>query len=396
MALRFTIDGTDDLEQRLSHLCDQVLDGVLGVTGRHRLKALVLGGGYGRGQGGVLRTSTGDDPYNDLEFYVFLRGNRLLNARRFHAALDAFGDKLSSAAQLHVEFKIESLERLRRSPISMFSYDLVAGHRTVFGGPKVFYRCDHHLLPETIPLSEATRLLFNRCTGLLLSREMLLPPGPDENHVHPGFGPNRSTRRESLDEEKLDFVGRNIAKAQLALGDSLLTANRLYHWDVRERHRRLCDLPEPGLQSLRQIVVHHAAGMEFKLHPIRARSPIEVLRAKHQEVALLARDLWFWTESRRLNHSFASPRDYADSTITKWDSPGWLNYVLNLRTFGMKAAFDPAAGRYPRERLLAALPVLLWEDTDRSAENLQALLHARAPDWRNLVAAYKAVWPSYG
>ena len=47
-----------------------------------------LGGGYGRGEGGVLRSpeSGEDQPYNDLEFYVFTRGSALIAERRFRRA----------------------------------------------------------------------------------------------------------------------------------------------------------------------------------------------------------------------------------------------------------------------------------------------------------------------
>ena len=149
-----------------------MLDGVRALVPSEKLEALVLGGGYGRGQGGVLKTETGDEPYNDLEFYVFLRGNRLRNGRLFGVALRELGDRLSPGARLHVEFKVDSLPRLRRSPVTMFSYDLVSGHRVLWGGEhrtsniqhptsngrqanddksldvgcsQVFHDCQHHL-----------------------------------------------------------------------------------------------------------------------------------------------------------------------------------------------------------------------------------------------------------
>ena len=44
-----------------------------------------------------------------------------------------------------------------------------------------------------------------------------------------------------------DFVGRNLAKDQLAFGDVLLTAHGQYHWSCQERHRRLECLDVPSL-----------------------------------------------------------------------------------------------------------------------------------------------------
>ena len=277
---RFTLDGSPALEQRLTELCDEVLAGVQKIVPAKLLQMLVLGGGYGRGQGGVLRTEAEDEPYNDLEFYVFLRGNRLANERRFAPQLNTLGEDLSSRAGLHVEFKVDSLVRLRRSPVTMFSYDLVSGHRILFAPDGDFSGCEHHRNADQIPIEEGTRLLFNRCTGLLLAKEMLLQP--------------------ELSAEQNDFIGRNLAKAQLALGDVLLAATGQYHWSVLERSDRLKQMTDfekmPWLSDTKR---HHAAGVEFKLHPRRITKSLRQFTNEHVEISNLARQLWLWLEARR-------------------------------------------------------------------------------------------------
>ena len=215
---RFTLDGSGALEEQLEVLCRRIRQAVLDVVPPEKLEALVLGGGYGRGQGGVLRTDEGEAPYNDLEFYVFIRGNHLTNARRFRPGFQQLEKDLSPAAGLHVEFKIDSIEKLRRGPVSIFTYDLVSGHRIILGSEAIFEGCEHHADPVNIPSSEATRLLLNRCSGLLLAKELLL--------------------KSSITDDESDFVGRNLAKVQLALGDALLALRGNYHWDCLERSRR--------------------------------------------------------------------------------------------------------------------------------------------------------------
>jgi len=79
---------------------------------------VLLGGGYGRGEGGVLRGPAGDRPYNDLEFDVAIKGNRHLNAFRYHRRLEVLGEILSHLADVEVEFKITSLARLAAQPPS--------------------------------------------------------------------------------------------------------------------------------------------------------------------------------------------------------------------------------------------------------------------------------------
>jgi hypothetical protein len=375
---RFTLDGSEALESRLTATCEHVAEGIRSRIPKQRLDGLILGGGYGRGEGGVFRVVGGSLPYNDLEFYVFLRGNRLLNERRYASLLSEFAEKASSEAGVHVEFKIDALSRLRHGPVSMFSYDLVAGHRCVIGDERLFTNCRQHLEPAKIPLAEATRLLFNRCTGLLLAQEHL--------------------RSSTLSGDQVDFIGRNLAKARLALGDAVLTACGQYHWSCRERHARLNKVRN---LPFRELVEHHARGVEFKLHPCHFDKSRETFTAEHREISELAQNLWLWLEGRRLNRRFVSPVAYACDRARKCpDSTAWRNLALNIRSFGSGVLLDPMAWRYPRERLFNALSLLLW-DSDPSSEptnlrQVQRQLVTDAADWSGLIAAYKQVWPSYG
>jgi hypothetical protein len=377
--LRFTMDGSAELENHLARTCETVLAGVQAVIPAEKLDALVLGGGYGRGQGGVLKTNSGDAPYNDLEFYVFLRGNRVLNERTYHPTLEELGARLSGEAGLHVEFKVDSLERLRRSPVTMFSYDLVSGHRILFGGENVFAGCEHHRDAVKIPLAEAARLLFNRCTGLLLTKELL--------------------QKRELTAEDSDFVGRNLAKAQLALGDAVLAAEGKYHWSCLERKKALAELSIPNAPPwLQEVRTYHAAGVDFKLHPQRIAKSRTDFQTEHEAISWLAREIWLWLESRRLNQTFSSARDYAFDKVEKCNGvPIWRNILLNAKTFGTGGIFSRTAGRYPRERLLNSLPLLLWVPLNdlRVKYFLQKELRTTASDWQGFVTAYKAVWPKF-
>ena len=376
---RFTLDGDNALEERLAQTCGKVLAGVRELIPQDLLEALVLGGGYGRGQGGVLKTIDGDAPYNDLEFYAFLRGNRVLNERKYGPELNKLGERLSPEAGLHVEFKIDSLARIRQSTVTMFSYDLVCGHRVVYGDEHAFDGGEHHREASEIPLAEATRLLFNRCTGLLLAKELL--------------------RNGTLTLDEADFVGRNIAKAQLGIGDAVLAASGKYHWSCLERGKALGEVAPDGLVWIPDVKRHHAAGVQFKLHPQRISIAVDAFKAEHEEVSNLGRRVWLWLEGRRLQQTFSSEYEYALSGVKKCTgSPMWRNFLLQVKTFGMTSVCNGMATRYPRERLLNALPLLLWDEplNDLRVKGyLQKQLRTGASDWQGFVTAYKAVWPKF-
>ena len=375
---RFTLDGSAELERHLAAACQQVLNGLRAILPDRLLEAVLLGGGYGRGEGGVLRTTAGDQPYNDLEFYVFLRGNLHWNERRWSPGLDALAERLSPAAGLHVELKILSQAKLRRSPISMFYYDLVAGHRWILGDESLLADCAHHHSAENTPLAEATRLLMNRLSGVLFAQQKL--------------------RQQTLSPVDHDFVGRNLAKAKLALGDAVLTVSGLYHWSVRERHRRLLELAPPERPPwLKKVQQHHAAGLEFKLHPQPTEQPRSAWQDQSAELTELSQEVWLWLEGRRLRQSFASIPSYVLSGINKCpETNRQRNRLVNAKVFGIGEIFRLGAGRHPGERILDALALMLWapgalREPD-SLRFLQNPLRTSAASFPELVQAYHSLW----
>jgi len=377
MSQRFTIDGSAPLESHLAATCEKVLAGVKSLVPATKLDGILLGGGYGRGEGGVLKTATGDQPYNDLEFYVFIRGNAILAERKFRHPLHELGENLSPEAGLEVEFKVLTLEKLRRSAPSMFFYDLVTGHRWQLGDDARLAGCEHHRDAAKIPLHEATRLLMNRCSGLLYSAERLA--------------------RKDFGDAESDFVGRNLAKAQLAFADVLLAANGQYHWSCRERHARLVKLSGAENLPLADLVRHHATGVEFKLHPTRSTESREALAARHAELSALGKQLWLWLESKRLGTNFSSPRDYAFSDANLCPETSSLrNRLVNFRAFG---AGGLACARYPRERLFRALALLLWSRTAPPEPTwlhaVQGALVTPVDSFPGLVDAYSQLWSRY-
>jgi hypothetical protein len=375
---RFTRDGSDELESCLARTCDHVRNGVQRIIPEAKLEAILLGGGYGRGEGGVLMTAYGDRPYNDLEFYICVRGNRVVSDWRYARALHQLAHRLSPLAGVEIEFKIISIAHLRRSPVTMFYYDLAMGHRWLLGDETLLRGCEHHCIASDIPLSEATRLLMNRCSGLLFARRKLETP------------------RFTLDDA--DFVGRNLAKAQLAFGDVVLAAVGQYDWSCLERRERLQHLTTP-LPRLAEIHRHHAAGVKFKLHPRRTCDPATVLRLRCEELCGLGLLVWLWLESRRLGVPFQSARHYGMSPVDKCpETKPWRNFLVNVKAFGPPAVFTKKSMRCPRMTLLNTLPLLLWEPWRRDPQLTQHLrqeLQARRAAPQDLPDGYRRLWSQF-
>lgn len=378
MMNRFTIDGSDSLEAALATYCEQVRDRLLDALPRRVLKAILLGGGYGRGEGGVLRTAQGDKPYNDLEFYILLSGPELITTKLFRARVHHISEELTAQAGIEVEFKLLSLRKLERSPVTMFYHDLITGHRLVLGEETWLINCDQHRAAHRIPLHEATRLLMNRCSGLLFAQNKLA--------------------EDDFTDAKADFVGRNLAKAKLAFGDVILAMRGQYHWSCRERHKRLRKLEaENALQNFESVVLLHSQGVDFKLHPVKSNRSRAELLTELAFLKELASHLWLVLESRRLGQSFGTIEAYSLSGLNKSpETSPRKNRLVNLRHFGLRGL---ASARYPRERLLNSLPLLLWA-TESLAQPairrmLQHELQTSADSFNQFVGVYAGLWRIY-
>ena len=94
------------------------------------LIALVLGGGYGRGEGGVLRVSGEERPYNDLDLVLIVRRKSGLPWETLHA----IQHKYAALTGIEVDFSRPlTVDDVRAWPHTLMWSDLLQGHRVLDG-----------------------------------------------------------------------------------------------------------------------------------------------------------------------------------------------------------------------------------------------------------------------
>src|SRR5205823_5357579 len=136
------------------------------------------------------------------------------------------------------------------------------------------------------------------------------------------------------------------------------------------------------------------------LHPQRTTASRATLQTQQHTISALALDLWLWLENRRLNHSFKEIRDYGMSRLPKCpETNRWRNCLVNLKIFGPAILCSSAAARYPRERVLHALALLLWVPEVSHdlviLRRVQSVLNTNAQNFADLVEAYRCLWRRY-
>ena len=190
-----------------------------------RLAGVVLGGGYGRGEGGVI----GNGLSNDLDFFAITEsGASSADIAAIAAALEPVSKKWTERLGIDVDFTVRTPWRIRHDQKRLMIQELLHGYVDVAGarGETLFSGVERRE-PSQLPWSEAERLLLNRGMGLLFAKE---------------------------DGRSADFTARNINKCILGAGDARLIAKGAYLWRATDRAAALGD-------SL------YASAVEWKFRP---------------------------------------------------------------------------------------------------------------------------------
>ena len=180
-----------------------------------RLQGVVLGGGYGRGEGGVGNNSLS----NDLDFFaVTEEGASAAAIAVLVAALEPVSRRWTERLGVDVDFTVRTPWRLRHDQVRLMIQELIHGYFDVAGkkGAEMFKGIEVRP-PSAFPWSEAVRLLVNRGVGLLLAHEQMSAETTNDQ---------RATS---------NFILRNINKCILGAGDARLIARGGYLWKAEER-----------------------------------------------------------------------------------------------------------------------------------------------------------------
>lgn len=228
----FTACGVKEAEELLEKVISEMKETLSGSP-----LCVYLGGSYGRGDGGVRQDRENGILYNDLDFFVFARKKSSGDT----ALLNSIRHKYEELLKVDVDFsRIMTVRDIKNNSRRLMMQELKRGYRLICGEDLI-----GSFLPEfpaeSLPCSEACRLLLNRGMGLLLAGEKIAN-APDET----------------------DFILRNICKAVLGAGDAVLIAEKKYQWTLMERLEKInsSDLPE-------EFKKLYAVAVEFKKSPNR-------------------------------------------------------------------------------------------------------------------------------
>ena len=333
---RFTGTGNAEAEGILTRALPEI-SGDISRAVPHGIAGVYLGGGYGRGEGGVfVKADSHAALYNDLDFFVFTNALASPQRKAVNAALEKVSQKWTARLGIDVDFSpAKNVGALAQVENTLMFQELRNGYVCILGDPALPLRAIAELIPDRLPLSEALRLMLNRGMGLMFAGEKLAEKSADTN-----------------------FILRNFNKCALGCGDALLISRGLYRWKISERAERLVDMQNSEFAA--QLGAKYAAAVRFKFSP--TDSLPESPSAEWEELA----NLWRRTLAEILGADGIEKAAEAIRARSRSETAGIKNFLRwtlrmgrvdfsrsafadpSLKTLSMLVKELSAAGAYPQ------------------------------------------------
>lgn len=338
----FTPSGDAQVESRIAADQQLIASAVSDTIDNNHFCALVLIGGYARGEGGYVYLDGLPAPFNDYDYFLIVEGMSPGAIATLRPEVKQLAERLSRAVGVEVDLEILCREKLGAQRASLMFAEMLWGHKVVAGDPDVLDAMA--AMPfEDLKLGEFTRLMLNRGALLLLNQQAI------------------STNSLSSTEQRELFL-KYLFKAMLACGDARLAALGLYHPSYAIKWQRLQLLPELPDGFLH----HYKLALDAKFNPdFTPYTATDLQQWQEYFVQTWSQSLAF-LEGIRLGVPIANWHDYASSSVDKGQGSGALSSVLKhmaitLRDYGPMELVTNIrwSMRYPRERLISVLPYLL-------------------------------------
>jgi len=377
---RYTPDGDEAVELRIDNDQQLIAAAVMDAVPKSDFRALVLIGGYARGEGGFRHVDGKPEPYNDYDYFVVVRGMSHSAIQTLKKTLLELGHFLTTRVGVEVDLAVLKEEALPAAEYSLMHAEMLWGHKVV-GGDADILAAMPPMPFAGLGLAEFTRLMLNRGSLLLMNRDALVSGNC-----------NTAQQREQ-------FM-KYLFKAVLACGDAQLAAAGQYHPSYSEKWRRLQQLQ---WDEQERFLPQYEMALQARFHPAYEQYDSADLGQCLQQVT----DLWLLTlahlESVRLDTCSGSWAEYASPAISKGQSaPGLRGLVRNVgvtvRDYGVRELLTNLRWslRYPRERLISTLPGLLGEQgLVHDSQLVKALGLTTVAGRQEMTRSYLEQWHRY-
>lgn len=281
---KYTALGNPRAEIAIQDRLDRIVKAIRVMMG-DCLDAIVLTGGFGRGEGGVIIENGHFRPVNDFDITVVVSNNYLQARKRFAQRLEELADKLASFCGVkQIDIGISHPLRFRLAPNLVESYEIHNGHKVLWGDIDL-----KQLMPplpaERLPLLDGAIYFLSRGSGLLIPALYFLP------------------NRKIVRRHRENFV-IELDKACIAMGDALLLLRRRYHYSYVERQQRVRAMDMHDVPEAERVRTFYVDAVQRKLCPQFDWAGDTTMMNRWFWVRDLFGRFFLWFEGRRLKKHF--------------------------------------------------------------------------------------------
>ncbi len=212
---RFTIAPDPEITEVVQGHLDLIVEDIRQAA--PDTEAILLTGGFGRGEGSVISSGGNHRPLNDYDLLVACDEGLRSKLKSVGCRLAGkIGIDYVDIGPLHPDW----FDKLR---LTLFAFDVKYGTQTIWGNESLLESIPA-FAPSEIPLEEGYQLLQNRIAGLLL-----------------GLKPHLFQSTQWAESESA-FLIHQIAKAAISIGDFRLLSLGDYSCSYKQRLDRLLNL----------------------------------------------------------------------------------------------------------------------------------------------------------
>jgi hypothetical protein len=179
--------------------------------------ALIIIGGYGRGEGGIVIQDGTYRPHNNLDLlYIY---NNAVDENKVTLANTKL-QEVSNKYDFGIDMSAINKQKLMNLDGLVIGYDMRHGHKVLLGDSAFLKEHKAFSLYSIDPV-DIRQLLVNRGTLLLINRLLL--------------------KKETLSLNEKKLIIKHSIKAIIGYGDALLFFNNTYHWSYAQKQSNMAE-----------------------------------------------------------------------------------------------------------------------------------------------------------
>ena len=229
----YTVLENPEIDETIESHLKLIIEELSKIT---QVREIILGGGFGRGEGSVILRNGKIRPVNDYDIFVIADDEKCADFVKLEKKL---ADKIDIRLVDIIPIRYSSLSVL---PATQFYYDLKYGGKHLWG----------EKLLDSMPAFKKGRLEKNAPKTLLLNRMICAIEAYSEDF-----------RNRKMNEEESFFLINQTGKVVSSCVEALLMKKHIYHHSLRQRKK----IFESEFMKEKELISLNDTATRFKLDP---------------------------------------------------------------------------------------------------------------------------------